>query len=133
MLTLGIRSTVDFLLSPTHRLVVKLSTLFLKLVVTDIKGISAKTVIAHSELVVSTEIQTRILLRHILINEIELIIIICTASSSVCRIRVIASTEELLLSTLCWSILVKTVVAISIAIRSIIVDVVRRILAIRLH
>jgi hypothetical protein len=64
----GSWSTVDFLLSPTHRLIVKLSTLFLQLIVTDVKCISAKTVVSHSKIIVSTEIQTWILLRYILIK-----------------------------------------------------------------
>lgn len=94
----GSWSTVDFLLSPTHRLIVKLSTLFLQLIVTDVKCISAKTVVSHSQIIVSTEIQTWILLRYILINEIELIVIIRTTSSSpICAVWIVTSAKELLL------------------------------------
>lgn len=97
----GSRSTVDlFFLSPSHRLIVKLSTLFLQLIVTDIKCISAKAVVTHPQLLIAifTEMfQTRILLWYILINKIELIIIVRTASSSICSIGIITSAKELLL------------------------------------
>ena len=124
----GSRSTIDFLLSPSHRLIVKFSTLFLQLIVTNIKCISTKAVVAHPQLIASTEIQTRILLRDVLIDEIELIVIIRTASSSVCGIRITTSAKELLLSSL--GVLVKTVVTISVSIGGIVVDIMRWILAI---
>lgn len=125
----GSRTTVDFLLSPSHRLIVKLSTLFLQLIITDIEGVSAQTVVTHSQIISTTEIETRILLRYILIDEIELIVIIRAASSSVCGIGVVASAKELLLGTLCCChILIKVIFTISVSVSSIIVDIMRRIL-----
>ena len=47
---------IKLLLTATHRLIIELSALLLKLIVTDVESVPTKTVITHSHLVASTEL-----------------------------------------------------------------------------
>jgi len=70
--------SIEFLLPPSHRLIIELSALFLNLVITHIKSVATKAMISHSH-VICSKLKSALNLTYsttgILIYDIELIII----------------------------------------------------------
>lgn len=82
---------VDLFWTPTHRLVIKLTTLLLQLIVTNVESVPAETVVSHSHLVASTssKLETRVILS-LIFHHIELMVVV---SSTINFFMVMGSSE----------------------------------------
>jgi len=77
------RSAIYRFLSSAHRFIIELSTLFLKLIITNVKSISPHTMITHSHLILLIEM----LLQIVLLFHYVILVIICSNSTILSKYR----------------------------------------------
>lgn len=121
------RTSIELLLTSAHGLIVEFSTLFLKLIVTDVESVSSKAMIAHSHLV-STSTKLAGSIRALL--SIEGIIVSASRSG---RSVVLASTPEYLPWNVSLFSLVVRTITIPITVGSVVSIYVVRVLMMSLN